>query len=446
MKRTHIRKAASFLAAVLCLTGSVITAGQMPGTVKAAPPRVTFKNEEKAEPYLYVIKDVKSALEGTPVPDNQANVSFTFRLTVEGQPKKNEIFTLYDSRPGEGRQGVSVEESQVTPEDAEINGPWQITRNGIAYTRQQKSSSQALFATDDDGEFTLQAGQMARFYIGRNKSYEVTEVSMPDRFTADADNTSGTIGIMGKSGRYAVITNKWMPDEQPGETTRLEVKKTVVFPDRYQSPESLFAFQLAVFGQNGYEAYAGRTYTVMDANQETPVVIQGVTDEQGRAVTDTDGVFYLKAGSRAVFQEFPAKGYWVKELLEAGDIETVSAPVGTANAQVGSGATVQTDTTGQVQGNSGNTTADGNQENAGSAAPDAAFRAAALTALENDFWRLANGTEQKPERVASAPLALNTFENINAAFMVTKSIKPVAGQDSSKYADKEFTFLLTRGA
>lgn len=448
-KRKYFKKAASFLAVICCLAGNVIPGGSMSGTAQAAP-RVVFENVEKAEPYLYVSKEAESALSDYPIPtDVLEDTEFTFQLKIEntdGTAPEFVQYTLFTRQEGAEGETSGMADGENSPEV--------IIRNGKRYVEVLPETANP-YHTDRNGEFTLKAGQMARFYVGQRNRYEISEVTalMPDGFWLD--RTEGECrGTMWKSGRSAAFINKWKPENVPGETTTLQVKKAVTGPERYDSPDVLFAFQLELFGLEQYQPYARQPYTVVDASDSnTPVVIDGVTDQNGRAWTDNAGIFYLKDGCMAVFQGIPNNiQYRVKEILTQADIPDIpdTPPTGVLRTQelMEGGQNVLA-----VSRSSRILQAAGQDESLQKLMEDNQKLQAqnarqkvqeAVNKLQEGHWRLTSDSKQVQESATEAPLTRNTFININAAFVVSKTVEDSDGQAGGGLGNKEFTFLLTK--
>lgn len=408
----NMRKLISFLTILCCLAGSMIPAyaAESPGGSGSGAPRVTFTNEPNNSPDLFVSKIVENAVPGAQyaAPEHAA---YQFVLKIGGKIAPNAEYRLIDSEHGE-------------------------------ITRKTSTGRKVPFTTDSTGVFTLEDGQQAWFeYVGTGVRYEVIELdtylcpvtdgdgnevqvsggyqlfdgqgsllrheieyqlrslsgdgyqqndpSSDNYVTGGASTGEKNILLNGSSETF---TNRYT-GKGTGETTRLEISKSMSFPPGYIVPETPeFKFKVELDGS----PYAGKEYAVTDTASG-----DAVTDpETGEALTgstDSDGCFTLKGGQTASFGEVPTElDYKVYELLDNGG---GTAPGGEA----GDGP--------ETDGDAGE-------------APDAGF----------GKWWAVGGTEQKGS--TQAPLTWVNFNNANVSFAVTKRM-----EDYSK-PDAEFTFRL----
>lgn len=232
-------------------------------------PRVTFTNAEKNSPDLYVTKQVINASEDYPAPEDD---TFTFRLKLNGSYVDEMEYILLDAS----------------------GKPMNNTSGGV----------KVPFTTDDNGTFTLKAGQTAVFEsVGSGKSYEVEELPQEDYIQTQPAGGLPAVGTIEPKGSLVEFENLYTPSgtDVTAETMTFVVSNSISFPKGYtpwEAPD--FHFTIKVDG----EAYAGRSYTVTatDGSEET-------------FTTDDNGGFTLKGGQTATFLEMPANADY--EVVEA---------------------------------------------------------------------------------------------------------------------------------
>ncbi len=332
----HIHKLLSFLTILCCLAGCIAPV-HASGSGTSAP-QVTFVNEPRNSPDLYVTKTVENALEGAAY-EAPVHAAYRFVLKLDGQIAKGVTYRLFDLERGE------------------------IIR---------KSGALGLtdsFRTDDTGIFTLEAGQQACFEgIGTGTRYEVTEQDTYLCPAVDADGKEETVpggyrlyykegnqliheqfryetrslaldGYQKKSpaggstGEHSVpangsretFVNRYIGRGEGGTTT-LEITKSVSFPQGYTPPDETPDFPFVV--ELGGKPYANEPFTAeKDKTGETE---DGITDAQGR--------FNLQGGWTARFENVPVNvDYKVYE-----DTETSAWPQGWWSAQDTAGQTGST--------------------------------------------------------------------------------------------------------
>ncbi len=268
----YMKRIISFLAIICFLAGSpagntvlanaasrgLTGGGLIPAQPEETQPeelpssRVTFENEEKQSPDLYVSKRVEHADESYPAPEDD---EFRFILKIDGRLADQVPYQVYDA------------------ENKEVDGD---------------------FHTGKYGTFSLKAGQTARFeYLGTGVRYEVTEEPKDNYQQIIPEGGASASGIVAANGAAAEFANLYSPKGK-GDKTRLEIRKTISFPSGYEPPETPdFPFVLELDGK----AYSGEPYTVVDTKTGKTL---------GFGVTGQDGNFTLKGGSAAVFEEIPA--------------------------------------------------------------------------------------------------------------------------------------------
>lgn len=266
MKKTY-KKLLSFLTVVCCLAGSL-------GTVHASGsgevPRVVFENESDGSAALYVGKEVVDA-EGRTI-DPGSSVNFTFTLTLSSG-------------------GVTSDQRQ-TYVLCDLNGK-EFTREELKELFGQDVAANSFYT--QNGRFSLKAGQMARFSgISVGTDYEIRE--LPAAGYTQVEPAGGAAKVGSKENKNETVVFKNRTDTGGGGEAKLEISKTISFPDGYEVPETPdFRFQLLL----SKAPAAGLPYTVKDSR----------TNEAKRtSVTEEDGVFTLKGGETAVFEGKDANG------------------------------------------------------------------------------------------------------------------------------------------
>ena len=167
--------------------GASALAAVMMCVLSASAINVTFINEPKKEPDLFITKTVEPAVDGYDAP----NDTFTFFVKVNGVAYGNEYYFL--------------------------------STNGGDY--QEYDEEGAAYQTDRYGRLYLQAGQTAKFpYIGRTATYEVSEEEMEGYLVQPASgNISGTMQGMAAAVEFK---NIYVPTlDRPGEETDFRVYK-----------------------------------------------------------------------------------------------------------------------------------------------------------------------------------------------------------------------------
>lgn len=249
-----LKKVISLFTAILCLFCVVSTL-----SAEEEIPLVIFNNTRNTSPDLFVNKHVVSADELYQAPEDAV---FKFILKLDGNLANQVTYRLFD-------------------------------KDGNEVFKQDALGNKIPFKTDRSGTFTLTAEQTAQFEdVGLGVHYEVTEVPT-DQFEQTIPAGGAAIGTIPKEGGAAYFTNTYIPDDPDIQTTKLQVQKSVTFPDGYELPEPPdFPFALKLKGK----AYANETYTITDtATGET----------LGTGTTDAEGNFTLKGGQTATFPDIP---------------------------------------------------------------------------------------------------------------------------------------------
>lgn len=341
----------AFLTAFSCLVGSYLPAyaSRTGEEEQEVVPRVTFENEEKNSSDLYIKKNVENASEDYQAP---AEDTFTFTLRLNGELANQRTYRLY------GADGQELYNTGTLPGVGDKDVPITIP-----------------FKTDRNGGFELKDGQTAVFEsVGPGATYEVTESEQEGYQQILPAGGAAAVGTVTAKGARAEFTNLYQPSGTGGKT-RLEVRKTVSFPAGYEAPETpAFPFRIKMDGK----AYANEPFVVKDTatGKEIPA------KEGETRVTDAEGIFSLRGGQTAVFEEIELpKG------VDALDYRVEELPL-----------------TGDDAGN----------------------------------WRATGSTIR--EGATTSPVTPVVFNNASASFAVTKRM-----EDGSK-PDVSFTFLLTKGA
>ena len=245
-------------------------------------PTATFTNEPDATPNLYIKIHLVSGVTGKEIPPEYLSgdkaKQFTFFLLKDGKPYGGEEFKVIGS-----------------------NGTY-VTDNSSSGLKDKPK----VFTTADDGSFTLTAEQEAVFeYFGEAASYEISQQDIFPEFTqidpAEGTNAYGTVP---KGGSEVIITDQWMPMDQPEtETTKLVITKAISYPAGFDVPAQSFDFQVTL--DNGNESFDGMKGKVTDASGSNTTEV----------TTDADGRFTMAGGSTVVFEDVPSNvDYRIAEL------------------------------------------------------------------------------------------------------------------------------------
>lgn len=265
------------------------------GSSSALIPYGEFTNKSNDTPDLYVRKTVKSSVDGAEPP---ADEIFHFAIKVGGSFLNEYEYELYDQdgkqivqyyKTGEGTYFESTEEQT---DQQYVVSPWLTTRSG---------------------EFTLKAGQTARFAdLGADASFEVFEENLPANFVqTEPPGKASQSGNIAPKGSSAEFVNTWYPETEM-ELAELQIAKRVLMPTGFQLPETPeFTFELTV--RNA--PYSDQLYSVRNSEDGTPVLKEDGGELTG--LTDSSGRFKLRGGQMAVFEDVETQvDYSVKEILE----------------------------------------------------------------------------------------------------------------------------------
>lgn len=254
------KKVLSFLTIICCVAGSL---GTVHASESESVPRVVFVNEQKDLPDLYISKTVECP-EGYSAP---ADAAFQFLLELDGKPAERRDYVL-----------CSLDGTELTKEEV--------------YNWTGQEVEQNLFRTSSGGTFSLRAGLTAKFTgVGVGVNYVVQEILDPQEPYEQILPAGGVPaqGVMQKQGAQVRFTNRYLPKIE-GAPVKLEVQKTIAFPEGLDAPETpAFTFQLTV----NSAPYAQKSYTLRD--DQSGALLPGGT-------TDDDGIFALKGGQTAVFE------------------------------------------------------------------------------------------------------------------------------------------------
>lgn len=273
MKKNNMIQAIGMVLLSLCLLLLFSSTALASGTDTV---RVTFTNERSDSPDLYVAKQVESADSRYPAPEG---VRFTFTLKLGGSPAKDVVYRVFNENGDEVYLYENGEEST------------------------ESKANKLYFATDRGGNFTLKAGQTAKFEkVGAGTAYEVAE--LPEEGYTQTAPAGGVpaVGTVPAEGKRVNFTNRYIPDGGIQKTTSFQVSKAVIYPEGYSYPGAqTFGFTLHIAGA----ACGKQPYTIReDATGETV----------GTGTTDSSGHFTLCGGQTAVFENVPVNvDYKVEE-------------------------------------------------------------------------------------------------------------------------------------
>ena len=269
---------------------------------------VTFYNARSKETALYIQKKVENASEEFPAPEDD---EFEFTLMLDGEPVISMQYFLYDK---DGNYVYTYRDGD------EI----------IQTTEKDKTKLEEVLRTDQNGRFSIKAGQRARFSgLAPGTNYTIIESEPGDDYllTSPSNEDASVTGTLQMEGASEVFTNLYLK----GAPGTLEVRKAVSFPNNYELPESTteFTFEIKIAG----EPYANREFTIKDLKTKQKISV-GTTDENGH--------FKLTGNTFALFEEIPEDvDYSVKELLTE---EQIAAGWHTSGEDTFEGATTSSGT------------------------------------------------------------------------------------------------------
>lgn len=236
---------------------------------------ITFYNARNEETALFVKKEVQNAGNDVLPEDDE----FEFTLRINGELAKKLQYTLYDA---EGRRIYNYESGQTTVED--------------------KTKLETPIKTDNHGMFSLKAGQTAKFDgLLPGDTYEVEESENPPYIQTNPPQGESAQGTLTNDGDQVTFVNLY-PRTESG---RLEVRKSVSYPDKYDVPETPeFTFEIKISNK----AYKNQAFVVKDLD---------TNDKVSEGTTDANGRFMLNGNTYAVFSDVPVDAdFSVKEILE----------------------------------------------------------------------------------------------------------------------------------
>jgi len=247
--------------------------GSNPAMVEASEPeeipRVVFENTQNTDPDLHILKTVVSIDSRYEIPPDD---EFGFNLQLDGKSANEREYLVFNG------DGVRVFNYPLA-----AGGPSTEDKPG-----------KIPFETDRSGNFTLRTGQRAVFrWIGAGTQYVITEYPTEGYIQTYPVGDLPAVGTMVPNGKGEEFINTYVDIPPPGnEVTTLRVEKNIVFPRRYELPETPdFQFVLELDGK----AYSNEPYMIVD--------VDGRSEEQGS--TDENGRFTLKGGESAVFLNVP---------------------------------------------------------------------------------------------------------------------------------------------
>ena len=304
-----LKKLISFLTVICCLAGSLMP---LQAAETEDIPRITFTNEPKMEANLYVTKTVKSAQAGHTLPNSEKEREFTFTLKLGGSGAEN--------------AAGNVTYHKFAADGTEILIPMKDS-NGNLIEDSSGNPTMTFPQTSTYGRFTLKSGERAEFRsadiegLRSGTRYEVTE-EIPKNYQ-EVTYGGAAQGYLEDNGTTVTFVNQYV---NPG-TAGLEVQKVISgilvgrteydLPD-FLMPEKGFKFRLLL----GQEKAVGEPFRIVDM-ETNKTLNNGVTDE--------NGIFYLPAGCKAVFEGGsirPDMDYEVQELRLDGTGGEYWNPVG----------------------------------------------------------------------------------------------------------------------
>ena len=245
-------------------------------------PRITFTNTKSESTDLYISKTVESADPRFPAP---ADDRFSFVLKLGGTAAKDEVYRVFNESGTEIFLYVDGESTE-------------------------SKSNKLTFATDRQGNFTLAAGQTAKFEsVGAGVSYEITELTKNNYTQISPAGGVPAVGTLTKEGKRVSFTNLYIPKNSIPEekTTNLVVSKAVIYPEGYDYPGNMeFGFTVQLSGK----PLSNTNYNIRN---------DATGQSAGSGSTDANGHFVLKGGQSAIFSEIPVNvDYEVTEDVPTG--------------------------------------------------------------------------------------------------------------------------------
>lgn len=153
--------------------------------------------------------------------------------------------------------------------------------------------------TDDYGQFTLKAGQKAKFSgLTPGDNYEISEASQ-ELFQIQSPASGKIISTLTKDGATEVFENLYTV----GKPGTLIIRKSISYPENFALPQSSFKFKVRIDNKD----YANKSFVVRDGKTKNKI-------REGE--TDDEGCLELAGDTYAVFADVPIdKDYSVEEML-----------------------------------------------------------------------------------------------------------------------------------
>lgn len=343
--RNCIKKILSFLTIICCLAGSILPVSATGTGSAPAVPRVTFTNRPNESPDLFVAKTVENAVSGSAY-EAPEHAAYRFVLKLGGEIAKNVPYRVLDAEGREiiretstgrkypfqtdsagiftleaGQQawfeyvgtGVVYEvtemdtyllprRNETAPDEGDrtekLEGGEQTpSPEGGGQTPSPESGGQTIppkrtkLTVKNGYKLYVITGENSRELLHEEFDYQVRSLA------ADGYQQKSPSG--GSTGEHTILANgnsetfvNRYTGKGTGETTVLEIEKTISFPTDYERPETPdFTFEVELDGV----AYKNENYTA--TNTATGDTISGTTNENGQ--------FTMKGGWKAVFENIP---------------------------------------------------------------------------------------------------------------------------------------------
>lgn len=325
--RNSIKKILSFLTIICCLAGSVLPVSAAGTGSAPAVPRVTFTNRPNESPDLFVAKTVENAVSGSAY-EAPEHAAYRFVLKLGGEIAKNVEYRVLDA---EGREIIretstgrkypfQTDSAGIFTLEAGQQAWFEYVGTGVVYEvtemdtyllprrnetapdegdqtenpegGEQTANPQGSEVTVKNGyKLYVITGEDSRELLHEEFDYQVRSLA------ADGYQQKSPSG--GSTGEHTILANgnsetfvNRYTGKGTGETTVLEIEKTISFPTDYERPETPdFTFEVELDGT----AYKNENYTA--TNTATGETISGTTNENGQ--------FTMKGGWKAVFENIP---------------------------------------------------------------------------------------------------------------------------------------------
>ncbi len=275
-----LKRVVSFLAVICCLVGCIAPIDAFGSAI----PRVTFVNQPKAAPDLYVSK----------VLENEAEY---LEQKKEDEPLPKFTFVLelgLDEITADGEEYAPIDRQEYTIIQADGTEKADDRGNIITYQT-------------DAGYFELEPGETAWFQeLGLETKYRVTEEipsALQGKFERVLALGESVVkeGVIYRKGASETFTNRFIPDIKTDQAT-LSITKSILAVDDYPFPlkeDEIFQFTLEL----NRSPYKNADYIIKDTAGNVTT-----------ANTGEKGIVRLPGNCTAVFQ-IPANGdYRVEEI------------------------------------------------------------------------------------------------------------------------------------